>query len=183
MNLKISLKDINVDATPEIEYYENNMQLMAAASNLEKQQLLPDISLAYFQGTNSELNDNLLGYQLGLKIPLLFSGQASRIKASKIAKERAVTESIAFKVQIKSKQEILLQQIAQIQNSLNYYENEGAKLSDEILKTAQISFKNGEIDFYQYIQSLESAYDIKLGYLDKLKEYNETATDINFLTL
>ncbi|MEH6514503.1 MAG: CusA/CzcA family heavy metal efflux RND transporter, partial [Maribacter arcticus] len=72
MNLKISLKDINVDATPEIEYYENNMQLMAAASNLEKQQLLPDISLAYFQGTNSELNDNLLGYQLGLKIPLLF---------------------------------------------------------------------------------------------------------------
>lgn len=183
MNLKISLKDINVDATPEIEYYENNMQLMAAASNLEKQQLLPDISLAYFQGTNSELNDNLLGYQLGLKIPLLFSGQASRIKASKIAKERAVTESIAFKVQIKSKQEILLQQIAQIQNSLNYYENEGAKLSDEILKTAQISFKNGEIDFYQYIQSLESAYDIKLGYLDKLKEYNETVTDINFLTL
>ena len=78
---------------------------------------------------------------------------------------------------------MLLQQIAQIQNSLNYYENEGTELADEILKTAQISFKNGEIDFYQYIQSLESAYDIKLGYLNKLKEYNETATDINFLTL
>tara|TARA_R110000765_G_scaffold90429_4_gene172123 strand:- start:743 stop:5080 length:4338 start_codon:yes stop_codon:yes gene_type:complete len=183
LNLKIDLKDINIDTTPEIEYYENNMQLVAAESNLEKQQLLPDISLAYFQGTNSELNDNLLGYQLGLKIPLLFSGQSARIKASKIAKERAVTESIAFKVQIKSKLEILLQQIEQIQNSLNYYENEGAELSDEILKTAQISFKNGEIDFYQYIQSLESAYDIKLGYLDKLKEYNKTATAINFLTL
>ncbi|SFR78273.1 CusA/CzcA family heavy metal efflux RND transporter [Maribacter stanieri] len=183
MNLKIDLKAITVESTPEIAYYETNMQLMAAESNFEKQQLLPDISVAYFQGSNSELNDNLIGYQLGLKIPLLFSGQAARIKASKIANERAVTESIDYKIQIKSKQEILLEEIAQIQNSLNYYENEGTELSDEILKTAQISFKNGEIDFYQYIQSLESAYDIKLGYLDKLKEYNETVININFLTL
>lgn len=183
MNLKIDLKAITVESTPEIAYYETNMQLMAAESNFEKQQLLPDISVAYFQGSNSELNDNLIGYQLGFKIPLLFSGQAARIKASKIAKERAVTESIDYKIQIKSKQEILFEEIAQIQNSLNYYENEGTELSDEILKTAQISFKNGEIDFYQYIQSLESAYDIKLGYLDKLKEYNETVININFLTL
>ena len=183
MNLKIDLKAITVESTPEIAYYETNMQLMAAESNFEKQQLLPDISVAYFQGSNSELNDNLIGYQLGLKIPLLFSGQATRIKASKIAKERAVTESIDYKIQIKSKQEILFEEIAQIQNSLNYYENEGTELSDEILKTAQISFKNGEIDFYQYIQSLESAYYIKLGYLDKLKEYNETVININFLTL
>ena len=56
------------------------MQLLAAESNLEKQQLLPDISLAYFQGTNSELNDNLLGYQLGLKIPLLFYNRLYRFK-------------------------------------------------------------------------------------------------------
>ncbi|MFV1450867.1 CusA/CzcA family heavy metal efflux RND transporter [Maribacter sp. HS] len=183
MNLKIDFKAITVESTPEIAYYETNMQLMAAESNFEKQQLLPDISVAYFQGSNSELNDNLIGYQLGLKIPLLFSGQVARIKASKIAKKRAVRESIDYKIQIKSKQEILFEEIAQIQNSLNYYENEGTELSDEILKTAQISFKNGEIDFYQYIQSLESAYDIKLGYLDKLKEYNETVININFLTL
>ena len=82
-----------------------------------------------------------------------------------------------------SLKEILLKEISQIQNSLNYYENEGTELSDEILKTAQISFKNGEIDFFQYIQSLESAYDIKLGYLDKLKEYNQSVININFLTL
>ncbi|MEP2238821.1 MAG: CusA/CzcA family heavy metal efflux RND transporter [Maribacter sp.] len=183
MNLKVDIQDVNVDASPESVYYENNMQLLAAERSFSKQQLLPDISLSYFQGSNSELNDNLFGYQLGLKIPLLFGGNASRIKASKIAQERAVTESVAYKIQIKAKQEILLQQLLQLQNSLNYYENEGAELSDEILKTASISFKNGEIDFYQYIQSLESAYDIKLGYLNELKAYNEAVVDINFLTL
>ncbi|MDF4204270.1 CusA/CzcA family heavy metal efflux RND transporter [Maribacter sp. SA7] len=183
MNLKVDIQDVNVDASPESVYYENNMRLLAAERSFSKQQLLPDISLSYFQGSNSELNDNLFGYQLGLKIPLLFGGNTSKIKASKIAQERVVTESVAYKIQIKAKQEILLQQLLQLQNSLNYYENEGAELSDEILKTASISFKNGEIDFYQYIQSLESAYDIKLGYLNELKAYNEAVVDINFLTL
>ena len=71
----------------------------------------------------------------------------------------------------------------QLSTALAYYEEEGAALSDEILKTANGSFKNGEIDFFQYIQSLESAYEVKLEYLDKLNEYNNIVIDINYLTL
>ncbi|SNR39825.1 cobalt-zinc-cadmium resistance protein CzcA [Maribacter sedimenticola] len=183
IHLKMDVLNAPIENSPEMAFYELQMQLMAAESTVEKQQLLPDISLAYFQGSNSALNDNLIGYQLGLKIPLLFSGQAAKIKASKIAKERAVTESVSYRVQLQLRQNILLKELEQIQNSLNYYENEGTVLSDAILRTAQISFKNGEIDFYQYIQSLESAYDIQLGYLEKLKEYNQTAANINYLTL
>ena len=74
-------------------------------------------------------------------------------------------------------------QLSQLQDALSYYEIEGDKLSEEILKTAHGSFRNGEIDFYQYIQSLESAYEIKLSYLDKLNEYNQTIITINYLTL
>ena len=183
LNLKIDLNTIVVDNTPEIAYYENNKAVLAAENSFEKQQLLPDISASYFQGSNDQLDDNLYGYQLGLRIPLLFSGQASRIKASKFAKQMASAESEEYKIQLSAKHRILLEQLSQLQKSLDYYENEGASLSDEIIKTAQISFKNGEIDFYQYIQSLESAYQIKLGYLEKLKEYNQTVIDINFLTL
>ncbi|TLP77258.1 CusA/CzcA family heavy metal efflux RND transporter [Maribacter sp. ACAM166] len=183
LNLKIGLNPLVVENTPEVQYYENNKAVRDAESSFEKQHLLPDISVSYFQGTNDQLNTNLYGYQLGLKIPLLFSGQASKIKASKIAKQIATAESVEYKIQLNTKQQVLLQQVSQIQNALDYYENEGATLSEEILKTAQISFKNGEIDFYQYIQSLESAYYIKLGYLDKLKEYNQITVDINFLTL
>ena len=183
LNLKIALRPLLVGNTPEVAYYENNNAVLVAENSFEKQQLLPDISVSYFQGTNDQLDTNLYGYQLGLKIPLLFSGQASKIKASKIAKEMARAESLEYKIQLSAKREVLMQEVSQLQKSLNYYENEGAALSDEILKTAQISFKNGEIDFYQYIQSLESAYEIKLGYLDKLKQYNQTAIEINFLTL
>jgi len=71
----------------------------------------------------------------------------------------------------------------QLSTVLSYYEEEGAALSDEILKMANGSFKNGAIDFYQYIQSIESAYEVKLDYLDKLNEYNTIVININYLTL
>jgi cobalt-zinc-cadmium resistance protein CzcA len=156
--LKIALDIININESPEIAYYSNTISLLETKRHLEKQRLLPDISLEYFQGTNSGINTNLYGYQIGLKIPLLFTGKSSRIKASKIA------ETI------------------QHQKALDYYEQEGTDLSNEILKTANSSFKNGEIDFYQYILSLENAYDIQLNHLESLNNYNQNIIAINYLT-
>ena len=56
-------------------------------------------------------------------------------------------------------------------------------LSTEILKTANGSFKNGEIDFYQYILSLENAYQVQLDYLENLNRYNQAVIKINYITL
>lgn len=181
--LKTPVGSINVGATREIEYYQNKIVLLQAQRSLEKQQLLPDIGFNYFQGTNSGLNNSLYGYQLGLKIPIFFGGQSSRIKAAGIAEEIAAEESKEYEIQLTTKFNSLNAQLNQLSKSLQYYEQEGAVLSDEILKTANGSFKNGEIDFYQYIQSLESAYEVKLDYLDKLRQYNNIVIEINYLTL
>ncbi len=181
--VKLSLQALNVSESPEIKLYQNRISLLQSERGFEKQQLLPDISLEYFRGTNSQLNESLYGYQLGLKIPILFGGQSSRIKAARIAEDIAVAESDDYKIQLNAKLNRLTIRLAQLQKALNYYEQEGAILSEEILKTANGSFRNGEINFYQYIQSLESAYEVKLDYLDKLNEYNQTVITINYLTL
>jgi len=68
------------------------------------------------------------------------------------------------------------------EKALKYYEEEGTVISDEILKTATLSFKNGEINYFQYILSLENAYEIKLDYLNSLNDYNQTVIAINYLT-
>ncbi|MFD0863585.1 CusA/CzcA family heavy metal efflux RND transporter [Sungkyunkwania multivorans] len=183
IKLPLDALSFNLTDSPEIRLYENRVSLLRSERRLEMQQLLPDISLEYFQGTNSELNQNLYGYQLGLKIPILFGGQSSRIKAASIAEDIVEAESYEYEIQLNAKLKILKLQLAQLQNALSYYETEGTALSDEILKTANGSFKNGEIDFFQYIQSMESAYEIKLDYLDKLHEYNQTIIAINHLTL
>ncbi|WP_296383634.1 CusA/CzcA family heavy metal efflux RND transporter [Winogradskyella sp.] len=179
---KAALDIVNIKESPEIAYYSNTISLLETKRRLEKQQLLPDISLEYFLGTNSGINTNLYGYQIGLKIPILFSGKSSRIKASKIAKTIAVEKYQNFEIELNTKFNVLTSQLNQHQKALDYYEQEGADLSNEILKTANSSFKNGEIDFYQYILSLENAYDIKLNHLENLNTYNQTVITINYLT-
>ena len=66
---------------------------------------------------------------------------------------------------------------------LSYYEDEGENLSREIFNTAQYSFENGEINFFQYLQSIENALDILIDYMTNLNKYNQTVIIINHLTL
>lgn len=110
-------------------------------------------------------------------------GTSSKIKALKIAETIAAERLQDYTIKINAKSKILVSQLNQQQKALNYYEQEGAALSKEILKTANSSFKNGEIDFYQYILSLENAYEIQLNYLENLNTYNQTVITINYLTL
>ena len=180
--LKITPKKSPLVGIPELDYYSNWVSLADASHGYERQKLLPDISLNYFQGTNPDLNDHLHGYQVGLKIPLLFGGRSSRIKASKIATDIVLEESKSYNIQLNARLEVLQSELKKYETALAYYENEGTMLSDEILKTANGSFKNGEIDFYQYILSLENAYEVHLEFLDNLNLYNQTAIKINYIT-
>ncbi len=179
--LKRKVTDISLNAG--LSLYNRRAEMVKAKSALEKQRLLPDINLEYFQGSNSGLGDNLHGYQLGLKIPLFFSGNASKIKAAKIAKEVANEESIDYSNRLDLEYQLLRGQLHKYEEILTYYEVEGQNLSDEILKTATVSYQNGEIDFFQYIQSLENAYNITLSYLENLNNHNQTVIALNHLTL
>ncbi len=180
---KLELHILSLNENLGMTYFENKKVLFQAKNSFEKQQLLPDISLNYFQGSNSDLNYNLSGYLIGLKIPLLFSGNASKIKASKIAQEIVEQQAADYKIRLNSKQAQLLSKLRKYEEALSYYDDEGKNLSEEIFKTAKFSYKNGEIDFFQYIQSLENAFGILLNHMDNLNLYNQTVIKINYLTL
>src|SRR5690554_3321573 len=180
---KLALSLENLSSHPATEYFQNRSDFFQAKRSLEQQRLLPNISFSYAIGSNSTLNENLYKYQVGLKIPLFFGGNASKIKASKIAVEISEQQAEDFSLQFNSKQAQLMGEISKYEEALQYYQEEGKTLSEEILKTASGSFKNGEIDFFQYIQSLENVYEIELQYLDNLNKYNQTVIAINYLTL
>ncbi|WP_224490165.1 CusA/CzcA family heavy metal efflux RND transporter [Robertkochia flava] len=169
--------------SPELNIMESSISLRAAENQLEKNRFLPDISLSYFQGSNSTLNDQRYGYQVGLKIPILFGGQASRVKASNIARDAMNSRKDAFMVAYENKvmeMQTLMHTYAQ---SLKYYETEGKAIAEELIRTAMLSYQNGEINFFQYIASLENAYTILLERLEQLELYNNTVIELQYLTL
>ena len=180
---QLKLNTVLTESNVGLEYFEKAKNYQNALYQQEKQNLLPDISLEYFQGTNDLLNTNLIGYQIGLKIPLLFSGNSSKLKASKIAKEIITEQQQDYTTKLDAKNKALLAKLAQYEEAVNYYKNEGEALKNQIIKTANRTFKEGEIDFFQYIQSLETASSIELSYLENLNAYNQTVITINHLTL
>ncbi len=167
----------------ETSFLDNRQALSNAQKSLEENRLLPDLNLEYFQGTNSGLGTSLYGIRLGVRIPVFFFGHSSKVKSSKIQTKITEMQNTEITVAMNQRYKTLLGQLEQQAKELSYYEDEGGLLSDQILKAATGNFQNGEIDFFQYIQSLENAYDIQLNYLDVLNQYNQTVIAINYLTI
>ncbi|WP_282030396.1 CusA/CzcA family heavy metal efflux RND transporter [Winogradskyella eximia] len=180
---KLELLSPSLQDNSGLLYFENAKNYQNAVYQSEKQNLLPDLNFEYFQGTNDNLNTNIKGYQFGIKIPLLFFGNSSKIKASKIAKDIISEQKQDYEVQLNSEYKSLLTTLNKYEEAVNYYDTQGKRLKNEIIKTANRTFKEGEIDFFQYIQSLETAKDIELNYLENLNAYNQTVININHLIL
>ncbi|QIH37659.1 CusA/CzcA family heavy metal efflux RND transporter [Flavobacterium sp. Sr18] len=149
--------------------------------NLQKQHWLPDINLDYFQGRNNGLSQSLYGFQVGLAVPILFSGNVSKTKVAQLElqswEQQKQNEEVKIEKYINQKKN----ELAKHQEAINYYNLYGKKLSDEIIKVGNNSYKHGEIDFFQYIQSLENATTIQVDYLDTILQFNQTQLDLQYL--
>jgi cobalt-zinc-cadmium resistance protein CzcA len=148
---------------------------------LQKQHWLPDINLDYFQGRNNGLSQYLYGFQVGLAVPILFSGTISKTKVAQLElqswEQQKQNEEVKIEKYINQKKN----ELAKYKEAINYYNTYGKKLSDEIIKVGNNSYKHGEIDFFQYIQSLENATTIQVDYLDTILLFNQTQLDLQYL--
>nr|WP_314840083.1 CusA/CzcA family heavy metal efflux RND transporter [uncultured Flavobacterium sp.] len=148
---------------------------------LQKQHWLPDINLDYFQGRNNGLSQSLYGFQVGVAVPILFSGQVAKSKVAHLElqswEKQKQNETTKIEKYITQKKN----ELAKHQEAINYYNQYGKKLSDEIIKVGNNSYKHGEIDFFQYIQSLENATTIQVDYLDTILQFNQTQLDLQYL--
>ena len=180
---KLAVVNLQGMMPTETSFLDHRQQLSNAQKSLEENRLLPDLNLEYFQGTNSGLGASLYGLQVGVRVPIFFFGHSSKVKSSKIQTKITEMENTEISVAMNQRYKTLMGQLEQQAKELSYYEDEGGLLSDQILKAASGNFQNGEIDFFQYIQSLENAYEIQLNYLDVLNQYNQTVIAINYLTI
>lgn len=170
-----------INKTTYTTYLESVTKNYKNQINLQKQHWLPDINLDYFQGRNNGLSQSLYGFQVGLAVPILFSGNVSKTKVARLElqswEQQKQNEEVKIEKYINQKKN----ELAKHQEAINYYNTYGKKLSDEIIKVGNNSYKHGEIDFFQYIQSLENATTIQVDYLDTILLFNQTQLDLQYL--
>jgi cobalt-zinc-cadmium resistance protein CzcA len=173
----------SADGNPGFALLASRKDWVEAIFRHKKQQYLPDLYLEYFRSVNSSFDSPFEGFHLGLRIPILFNAKAADVKASRIARDRVYEENRQYGVELYSKYNELQAELLKQKEMLLYYQQEGKMLSEEILRAASLGYQNGEIDFYQYIQSVESAMKIKLSYMTSLRDYNQTVLELNYLTI
>ena len=147
---------------------------------LQNQSWLPDLSMELFTGTNRGLGYRQNGFQIGVAIPLLFSGNTSKRKTAKLEQQSWEAMRSDREIQMESFYMQKQAELNQHKEMINYYTENGQILSKEIIKTADMSYKNGEIDFFQYIQSLENAISIESDYLDSVLSYNQSYLELHY---
>jgi cobalt-zinc-cadmium resistance protein CzcA len=169
---------------PGLTYLQNANLKQAAELKAEKQGLLPDLTLSYFNGSNNyEGGRHYQGFEVGLGIPIFFSEQRAKVKAKQHALEATSLFQSYYLSRFENRMNELETGLHKYRAALDYYEETGRKLAAELIRSSELSFSTGEIDFFQFTQSVERAVNIVMNYLDNLHQYNELVLDINYLTL
>ncbi|AWM15035.1 CusA/CzcA family heavy metal efflux RND transporter [Flavobacterium sediminis] len=162
-------------------YFATISANMKQQNRFQKQNWFPDLSIEYFRGKNNGLSQSLYGIQVGVAIPLFFNGNVTKQKVARLEMEsweqQKQSETEKMNRYIEQKQSELLK----YQEAIDYYNQTGKHLASEIIKVADMSYKHGEIDFFQYIQSLDNATQIEIEFLNNVLLYNNAKIDLQYL--
>ena len=181
-NLKALDFKINPEVvTPYLKLAEQSTKIAKAKQKLERNKLLPDFNFELYQGkTDFSADKSYLGFSVGISIPIFFGAQKAKIKQAGLQYQAAEMRRTYQQQYLSTKQQKLQNDIAKYRERINYYEKTGQKLAEKIYKMAQKSYTAGEINYYQYLQNLQTATDIQLKYLDDLKKYNQKVIEYQY---
>ncbi|RIW17447.1 CusA/CzcA family heavy metal efflux RND transporter [Algoriphagus lacus] len=173
---------LDVENHPALMLYQSAYLRAESQVKVDRRTMLPDVNLDLFRGTNpGEAAKVYPGFQAGIGIPLFFGSHTAKVKAGKYQQEQILLESEAFKQQLQTNYTRIQTALAQNQQVIDYYETEGKTLSAQLRDQAIRSFKEGEIDFLQYVQLIENSRTITLQYLQARLDYQINQLELVYL--
>ncbi|MEZ5071836.1 MAG: CusA/CzcA family heavy metal efflux RND transporter [Bacteroidales bacterium] len=181
---EIPLSETVEAAEPGATYFQTRVQREEAALRLEKNQLMPDVTLGYFNGTNRYPDAaRYQGVEVGVGLPLFFGEQKARIKSQQFSLDasRKMLESYQLRYARQMAQLNLAR--SQYREAIVQYRGSGKETVSELERWARLSYREGEIDVIRYVQSLEQALQLEAGYLENLLLYNEQGIRMQYLTI
>lgn len=190
--------DIKIDTAamknnPYLAYFQQQVAISKAETRVEKSKLLPGFTLGVTSQTlqgfqrigNDEqffgVNDRFEFVSGGIGIPLFFGAQRSRINAAKLGEQIASSNYTYQKIMLESELQRLAQEYSKYKNTITYYENQGINYANQIVNYGSKSYMLGESGYFDYVQYLTQALQIRLNYIESLNEYNQTIIQLQYL--
>lgn len=177
---------------PAIKVLQQQKSISEQQIALEKAKMLPGLQLAYnlnsFRGMGADDKvyngaPQFHSVQLGVSVPVFSGGQKARVQAAKIA-ESVVESDIAnmeFNLQNQYRKASGIYQTTL--DIVSQYESSELKNADVITETAKKQFLAGEINYLEFVILINQAVTLKSSYTDAVWKLNQSAIELEYLTL
>lgn len=168
---------------------EKNEQIALAMAQVEQSKgvlaearagLLPKFNVGY-KRQKADGIAGYYGYEVGISIPL-FTGQWSKSRAKKAQVKRRQQELILQKLQVKTTLEQKYSAYKSLKDVITYYREKAVPLALERIQASKLAYRLGEIDYVNYIQSIETQLETKLNFAQSSNQYRNVIADLHFIS-
>lgn len=182
----------DISQNPYLLQIQQQKQIAEQQTKVERAKLLPSLLLGYnntsFKGVGPDgidytTNTRFHSVQAGISLPVFTFGQRARVQTSKIAEKVAEQEFQTTQAALQTERGKLLAAYQSNLEIVSYYQTTGLKNADTILKTAQLQFVNGEINYLDFVMLVNQAISVQNNYADAVWALNESIVKINYLNL
>lgn len=194
LTLSSSFDTSLVANNPSLKLMYQKAVIAEKNKKVEVAQSLPDFSIGYFnqslmgvqtingQDIYFDRSKRFTGINAGIAIPLTFFSNSAKVKALSYEQQSLQKEADNSKLILQSQLQNAFQQYNQSLSQYNYYKVTAIQNASTIISTAKLSFNSGSIGYIEYLQALQTATEVQLGYLQSINQVTQSVININYLT-
>lgn len=174
-------------AEPDTSWQQNShLQIIRARQELalakvetQKAQLLPQINSGV-RLQNAFGTFPLLGYQLGINVPLFRKSYKTQIQAAEIGVKVQEAALKAKRQDLERTIDALRYRLEHQLHILEYLEEDLSPIVNEQSTINLEAYREGEVGYLEYLDGLEQVIQVKQQYLNALYQYNALRVELEY---
>ena len=180
--------------SPFLALYKKQEAQAMAETELVKARMKPDWLLGYnnqslngwqMQTDRSEklynMGNRFSSLSLGMTVPVFNKAQKQKVTASKANEAVAVATTALATNNFQAKIDKAWHDYEKYNKAVLYYEKTANKQAEIMINTANLSYRNGAINYIEWGTLLNQAINIKSQYIESLRLLNIAETELNYL--
>ncbi|HRI21267.1 MAG TPA: TolC family protein, partial [Panacibacter sp.] len=179
---------------PILNYYKQQQQLASGETQLEKARLSPDWMMGYsnqsivgFQKNKDATESYYDGgkrfstVQLGIAVPVFNKAQKAKINAAHQKESIAAASTEIAEQNLKLQLQKNWNEYVKYQQAIEYYKSSALPQAEIIIQTANLKYKNGQINYIEWGSLISNAVNLQTEYADVLREFNIRKIELEYL--
>ena len=177
--LLISLEDLLASAygkRPDLKAIEIEKERASKEISLRKVEIIPNPRVLGFY-SREEGNDDIVGGQLTISIPI-WDRKQPELKRAKTARDKADINIKYKQLQIQKEVEVAFKTFMAAKEGIAIYTDEIIPQVDESLNLNEISYRDGNTSFIEFLTMQKNLLETRAAYINTLLDYNKAIINV-----